>query len=93
MNWEFPPQDFRFILFDRTEPEKNACRFYLIGWMPTLLDERAVVRMFGRKGETQRVITAPFESLEAAWPLIRSVIKARLRHGYQVIAPDAYRLA
>jgi len=67
--------------------------FYLIGWMPTLPDERAVVRMFGRKGETQRVITASFESLEAARPLIRSVIKARLRHGYQVVAPDAYRLA
>jgi hypothetical protein len=37
MNWEFPPQDFRFILFDRTEPEKNARRFYLIGWMLFLI--------------------------------------------------------
>ncbi len=93
MNWESPLHDFHFVLFDRTEPEKNAHRFYLVGWMPTLFDKRAVVRMYGRKGETQRTVMAPFASLEEAWPLIRSLIKARLRHGYRIVAPDAYRTA
>jgi hypothetical protein len=29
----------------------------------------------------------PFASLEEAWPLLRSIIRARLRHGYRVTAP------
>jgi predicted DNA-binding WGR domain protein len=88
MDWESPPQNFRFVLFDRTDRSKNAHRFYWVGWQPTLFDERAVVRIYGRKGETQRTVTTPFDSLEQAWPLIRSVIKARLRHGYQIVAPS-----
>jgi hypothetical protein len=79
MNRESPPQDLRFILFDGIEPEKNGRRFYLIGCTPTLSDERAVMHTFGRQGETQRVITAPLESLAAAWPLIRSVTKTRMK--------------
>jgi predicted DNA-binding WGR domain protein len=90
--WEKPPADFSFVLFERVEPEENANRFYFLGWMPTLLHPQAVVRMYGRKGETQHTITPqPFDSLEAAWPLLRSIIKARLRHGYHVVIPEGYR--
>jgi predicted DNA-binding WGR domain protein len=91
MDWESPPDNFRFVLFERVDPSKNARRFYWLGWQATLFGEQAVVRVFGRKGETQRVIAAPFDSLEAAWPLVRSLIKARLRHGYRVVALDGYR--
>ena len=59
--------------------------------MPTLLHERAVVRMFDRKGETQRMLTPQgFDSLEVAWPLMHSIIKARLWHGYRVAQSDMY---
>ncbi len=88
MDWESPPSGFRFVLFDRTEPAKNAYRFYLIGWLPTLFDEGAVVRLYGRKGTTQRARATPFPSITEAWPLIRSVIKTRLRHGYQIVAQN-----
>ncbi len=91
MDWESPPPGFRFVLFDRTEPAQNTYRFYLIGWLPTLFDDGAVVRLYGRKGATQKVLMTPFPSIEQAWPFIRSVIKARLRHGYRIIVPDAYR--
>jgi predicted DNA-binding WGR domain protein len=91
-NWETPPSDFSYILFERVELTENANRFYYLSWQPSLLHPKAVVRMYGRKGETQRMITPqPFDSLEAAWPLMRSIIKARLRHGYQVVQPDRYR--
>ncbi len=90
-DWESPPADFSFVLLDRTEPAKNAQRFYLVGWLPTLFDEGAVVRLYGRKGTTQRARATPFPSIIEAWPLIRSVIKTRLRHGYQVIMTDACR--
>ncbi len=91
-DWETPPADFSYILFDRVDPTENANRFYYMSWQSSLLYPKAVVRMFGRKGETQRMITPqPFESLEAAWPLMRSIIKARLRHGYRVVEPETYR--
>lgn len=90
--WEKPPPDFCYILFERVDVEENAARFYYLAFLPTLLHPRAVVRMYGRKGETQHLITPqPFESIDEAWPLMRSIIKARLRHGYRVVLPVTYR--
>jgi hypothetical protein len=84
MDWESPVPGFRVVEFDHTEPAKNAYRYYMILWQPTLLDEWAVVRIFGRHGQPKRTIATPFPSLEAAWPFIRALVKARLRHGYHV---------
>ena len=92
VDWKKPPLDFSYILFERIEPAQNANRYYYMGYMPTLLHEQAVVRMYGRIGESQRMVTPqPFNSLDEAWPLMRSLIRARLRHGYRVIQPDKYR--
>jgi predicted DNA-binding WGR domain protein len=89
--WETPPVDFRFILFERVNPAKNEHRYYYLGWQPTLVDQGAVVRLFGRKGDTQRMISPqPFTSLEEAWPLIRTIIRTRLNHGYRVVQPPTY---
>jgi predicted DNA-binding WGR domain protein len=86
--WAKPPAGFRCVLFDRTDPPQNAQRFYLVGWLPTLLDDGAVVIMYGRKGSSQRMRILPFASLDAAWPTIRAAIRTRLRHGYRVVLPD-----
>lgn len=83
--WSEPPADFGQVLFDRTDPALNARRFYQVSWEPTLLDDGAVVRTYGRKGCWKRVTVTPFASLQAAWPFIRATIRTRLRHGYRVI--------
>ena len=89
--WERPTADFTYILFERVNPSENANRFYYMAWMPTLLYPNAVVRMYGRKGESQRMVQPqPFDSLDEAWPLMRSIIKARLRHGYRIVQPREY---
>ena len=82
MDFEQAPDRFGYIVFDRTDREANARRFYMIAWQATLLDEHngAVVRTFGRKGRWKRVITTPYPSLQSAWPLIRATVKTRLRH-------------
>ena len=85
MDWNEPPAGFRSALFERIEPQKNMRRVYLVGWHPTLFDEGAVVRLFGRKGQSQHVIFKAYPSLEEAWPFIRSLIRARLRHHYRLI--------
>jgi predicted DNA-binding WGR domain protein len=91
MDWENPPPDFCFVLFELTNREKNKQRFYYLAWGPTLLDARAVVRIWGRIGGQQKHLSPqPFASLEEAWPLLRSIIKARLRHGYAIVMPERF---
>ena len=91
MNWETPPERFRYILFERVNRERNEERYYYLAWQSTLIHANAVVRLYGRKGETQRLVTPqPFNSLAEAWPLIRAIIKTRLRHGYHVVEPQEY---
>jgi predicted DNA-binding WGR domain protein len=67
------------------DPAANARGYYRIAWEPTLLDDHAVIRSYGRKGAWQRTCITPFPSFEAAWPLIRASLKTRLRHGYRVV--------
>jgi predicted DNA-binding WGR domain protein len=90
MNWETPPPDFAYVRFERIAPEQNAYRAYLLAWQPTLFGTGAVVRAYGRKGQPRRVQFTPFPTLEAAWPLVRALIKTRLRHGYRIVAPARY---
>jgi predicted DNA-binding WGR domain protein len=89
--WTNPPANFTYILFDLVNVEKNQNRFYRIGWQSTLVDASAVVVHYGRKGESQRSRVTPFDSLEAAWPTIKLAIRRRLKHGYRIIEPIAYR--
>jgi predicted DNA-binding WGR domain protein len=92
MNWTTPPKDFQFVFFERVERAENIARYYFVAWLPTLFDDGAVVRIYGRKGDAQKRIMAPqpFDSLDEAWPLIRSIIRARLRHNYQIVEPVTY---
>jgi predicted DNA-binding WGR domain protein len=83
---------FTYLLFERINPAKNEARFYYLAWEPTLFDAGAVVRIYGRKGGRRRVMApAAFASLGEAWPLIRSLIRRRLRHGYRLVAPASAR--
>ncbi len=88
-NWDTPPEDFRYILFERVDRAENMARYYLLGWQPTLFDQGAVIRVYGRKNGFQRVlIPQPFDSLDEAWPFLRSIIKTRLRHNYRIVQSE-----
>jgi predicted DNA-binding WGR domain protein len=85
MDFEQAPDSFGYVVFDRSDRDADARRFYMIAWQSTLLDDGAVVRTFGRKGRWKRVLTTPFPSLQAAWPFIRATVKTRLRHRYRIV--------
>ena len=88
--WAVPPEDFQYVLFERVNPERNEDRFYYLGFMPAL-EGLAIVRVYGRKGEMQRVLPPlPFDSLEAAWPTLRRCIETRLRRNYTIVQPRRY---
>ena len=79
---------FTYLLLERVDPAKNVNRFYYLAWQPSLFDYGAVVRMYGRRdGQQRKLSPLPYPSLDAAWPLIRSLIRRRLRHGYQIKEP------
>jgi predicted DNA-binding WGR domain protein len=66
LNIEGVPTEFRYVLFERVNPARNESRFYYLAWQSTLFDAGAVVRLWGRKGETQREMTTPFATLDEA---------------------------
>jgi len=72
---------FRYLYFERIDPEANENRYY---WQETLLGP-GVLRIWGRKGETQWLAVTPYPSLAEAWPAIRATIRARLRRGYALV--------
>ena len=87
--WTEPPDAFDYLLFERINPEENENRYYYLAWQPTLLGW-GVVRIWGRKGETQNLRVEPFSSLSEAWPTIRSVIRDGLNHGYRIVESGVY---
>ena len=89
MDVNTPWPGFTYLLFERVNPARNEARFYYVAWQPTLLDEGAVARIYGRKAGHQHVLApVPFSSLEEAWPLIRATVRRRLKHRYRLTLPD-----
>lgn len=43
-----PPAVFKYILFERVNPERNESRYYYLSLQPTLFDSLAVIRVYGR---------------------------------------------
>ena len=86
--WRQPLAGFSAVCFERTDPAANARRFDRVSWEPTLFDEGAVVRAFGRRWWWKRVLITPFPSFDTAWPFICAVIKTRLRHKYRIVEMD-----
>jgi len=80
-----PPAAFEYILFERVNPERNESRYYYLSLQPTLFHSLAIIRVYGRKGVSQReVAPTPVNDLADAWPLIRRVLRTRLQHGYKI---------
>lgn len=89
-DWSQPPPDFAFVLFERVQAADNIRRFYYLAYGLTT-DGPAVIRTWGRKGQSQRSTWQPYPTLAEAWPEIRQHIRRRLRHGYRVVLPFEYR--
>jgi predicted DNA-binding WGR domain protein len=76
-----------WALFHRVNLEKNEQRYYYLEVGPSLLDEHAVLRVWGRIGGHQRGMVTPCASDEEAQTLAWRLVRVRLRHGYRVVYP------
>jgi hypothetical protein len=44
--------------------------------------------MYGRKdGQRRTLAPLPYSSLAEVWPMVRALLRQRLRHGYKMIDP------
>ena len=73
-----------YVRFESCNPEANRDRYYDLLWQPTLFGEGALVRVWGRRGQsaTTRVTTYPDRG--CAQRDVRQLVRLRLRHGYRV---------
>jgi predicted DNA-binding WGR domain protein len=72
-------------LLHRVNQERNEARFYLVIVGASLLDEHAVMRVWGRIGGYQRAMVTPCASAEEAEKLAGRLIRKRMRHGYSIV--------
>lgn len=59
-DWDRPPAVFTAVELVCIAPAANARRYYRIAVELTLLDDHAVIRSYGRKGEWQRTCITSF---------------------------------
>jgi hypothetical protein len=75
---------FTYLLLDAST--RSRMRTTSTTWQPSLFAEGAIVRSYGRKDGSRRTLSPlPYTSLPEAWPVIRALIRRRLRHGYKII--------
>lgn len=72
-------------LLHRTDPDQNAHRFYLVMVGSSLLDDIALLRIWGRIGGHQHRMVTRTETVEEAKKLADKLIRLRLKHGYQIV--------
>ena len=63
--WSEPPDEFRFTHFERIDAEANERKYYYIAWQQTTLGW-GIVRMWGRKEESQHQRIEPATDLASA---------------------------
>ncbi len=79
-----PPftHELRLVSIDAS---RNPARFYLLQWHPTLWDDVALVRVWGRigsRGRAKVLLHAASPTVNAA---VERLVRRRLRHGYRLV--------
>ena len=70
------------ILLERREPRANVARYYVLSVEPTLFDEAALVRQWGRIGKTGRQRIELHASADAAAEALEVWLRRKLKRGY-----------
>ena len=75
----------RSTLPHRIDSARNEARFYYVLIGAALLDQHAVIRIWGRIGGQQRIMVTPSETDGEAWTLAKKLIQLRQKHGYTLV--------
>lgn len=72
-------------VLDRTDPQQNMARFYVLSLEPTLFGDAALVREWGRWGRPGRRRLDLFADVEAAGEALEDWLRKKTRRGYRVV--------
>ena len=73
-----------YVRFESRDPGTNRDRYYDVLWQPTLFGEGALVRVWGRRGQSATTRVTTFPDRTCAATQVRQLVRTRLRHGYHV---------
>ncbi len=76
----------RLTMLQRVNPERNEARFYVVLVGPSLVDEHAVMRIWGRLGRQQRHTVSACASADEAWVEADRLVQRRLGRGYRIVS-------
>ena len=76
-------------LFHRINEDKDEARFYLVQVGPSLLDEHAVLQVWGEIGGIQHHRVTACATAAEARSLAQRVTNQRLRQGYFVVSMES----
>ena len=73
-----------YVRFESRDPANNRDRYYDLLWQPTLFGEGALVRVWGRRGQSATTRVSTYADRACAQKDVRQLVRTRLRHGYRV---------
>ena len=73
-----------YVRSESRDPRQNRDRYYDLLWQPTLFGAGALVRVWGRRGQSATTRVSTFPDRACAEKDVRQLVRTRLRHGYQV---------
>jgi len=75
----------QMLVLDRTDPQQNMARFYVLAVEPTLFGEAALVREWGRVGSSGRRRLDLYRDAGEAAEALEDWLLRKSRRGYRVV--------
>lgn len=82
---ETTPPRLQMLVLDRTEPEHNMARFYVLSIEPTLFGDAALVREWGRWGRSGRRRLDLYDDVSKAAEALEDWLVRKTRRGYRLV--------
>lgn len=83
---ETTPPRLQMLVLDRTDPQQNMARFYVLAIEPTLFGDAALVREWGRAGSKGRRRLDLYGDVREAGEALEDWLLRKSKRGYRVVA-------
>lgn len=82
---EPPPYKLQMLVLERRDHARNMARFYVLAVEPTLFDEFALVREWGRWGNVGRRRLDLYGDLDQAAEALEDWLLRKTKRGYRIV--------
>ncbi|MGN6097090.1 MAG: WGR domain-containing protein [Bosea sp. (in: a-proteobacteria)] len=79
----------QMLVLDRTDPRQNMARFYVLSLEPTLFGDTALVREWGRWGQSGRRRLDLYPDVAEAVEALEDWLVRKTKRGYRVVDGEA----